>query len=76
MASYLRSSYEVLRRLTPRAYWYTWASEYRGDIFRFAGLFRYRKGDKKLTVQPAFSSFVKTARRMQGCVKTAAGVCR
>jgi hypothetical protein len=76
MASYLSSSYEVLRRLTPRAYWYTWASEYRGDIFRFAGLFRYRTGDKKLTVQPAFSSFVKTARRMQGCVKTAAGVCR
>jgi hypothetical protein len=76
MASYLRGSYEGLRRLTPRAYWYTWASEYRGDIFRFTGLFRFRSGDTRLRVQPAFRSFVKTARRMEGCVKTSAGVCR
>ena len=77
MARYLSASYEALRKRVPRVYWYTWASEYRStDIFRFTGLFRYRKGDARLTVQPAFRSFVKTARRMEGCVKTAAGVCR
>ena len=76
MASYLTGAYDALRGRVRRAYWYTWASEYRGDIFRFTGLFRYRKGDARLTVQPAFRAFVKTARRMEGCVKTAAGVCR
>jgi len=77
MARYLSGAYDALRKRVPRVYWYTWASEYRsGDIFRFTGLFRYRKGDARLTVQPAFRAFVKTARRMEGCVKTAAGVCR
>jgi hypothetical protein len=76
MASYLRRSYTAVRHLTPRAYWYTWASQYRGDIFSFTGLFRYRRGDTHLRVQPAFGAYVKTARRMERCVKTAAGLCR
>jgi hypothetical protein len=75
MARYLSGSYEVLRKRVPRVYWYTWASEYTGDIFRFAGLFRYA-GTGQPATEPAYSAYVRTARRMEGCAKTAAGACR
>jgi hypothetical protein len=57
-----------------RAYWYTWASRYRGDIFRFTGLFRYRVGGNAAAV-PAYRAYVHTARRYEGCAKTGSGVC-
>ena len=66
MARYLTASYEKLRKLVPRVYWYTWASEYRGDIFRFAGLFRYRGGTKQPVAQPAYRAYVKIARKLEG----------
>jgi hypothetical protein len=76
MARYLSGSYAALRKTVPRVYWYTWASEYSGDIFRFAGLFRYAGGSGQPAVQPAHAAYLRTARRMEGCSKTAAGVCR
>jgi hypothetical protein len=76
MARFLTSSYEALRKRVPRAYWYTWASEYEGDMFRFAGLFRFAGGSGQPAAQPAYSAYARTARRMQGCAKTTAGVCR
>ena len=66
MASYLTGAYMKLRRLVPRVYWYTWASEYRGDIFRFTGLFRYRGGKRQPVAQPAYRAYVKIARTLEG----------
>jgi hypothetical protein len=76
MARFLSASYEAVRKRVPRAYWYTWASEYTGDIFRFAGLLRFAGGTGQPAAQPAYRAYVRTARRMQGCSKTTAGVCR
>ena len=61
-----------------RAYWYTWATSYQKGrplgFFEFAGLRRYlgRSG-----VEPAGARRVrKTARKYEGCSKTATGSCR
>jgi hypothetical protein len=82
MAAFLSESYTKLaKRLrrpafrATRVYWYTWASEYSGSIFRFAGLFRFR-GAGTPTARPAYRAFVRTARALEGCVKTVTGVCR
>jgi hypothetical protein len=82
MASFLRDSYlEVAKRLrrpafgATRVYWYTWASEYEGPVFRFAGLFRYR-GSGTPRERPAFKALVRTARELEGCAKTVSGRCR
>lgn len=82
MARFLAESYAGLaKRLrrpkfrVTRVYWYTWASEYEGSLFRYAGLFRYRGGDT-LAARPAFRALVRTARRLEGCAKTVNGVCR
>jgi hypothetical protein len=82
MAAFLAESYtQLARRLrrpafrTTRVYWYTWASEYTGPIFRYAGLFRYR-GEGSPDARPAYRAFVRTARRLQGCRKTVTGGCR
>jgi polysaccharide biosynthesis protein PslG len=66
MARYLTGAYTKLRRLVPRVYWYTWASEYRGDVFRFTGLFRYRSGTRQPVAQPAYRAYVKIARELEG----------
>jgi hypothetical protein len=57
-----------------RVYWYTWASEYRGDLFRFTGLSRYRTGGEEQR-KPAYGAYVRIARKLQGCTKTTAGRC-
>ena len=81
MASFLSDSYRALVKARRRAstrvsrvYWYTWASSYSGDIFRFTGLFRYRAG--KLEARRAYRAFVRTAAELNGCRKTTAGRCR
>jgi hypothetical protein len=82
MADRLERAYELLARTrrsrdvgVSRAYWYTWASPYRGaDIFRFTGLLRFDGG--AFSPKPAFRSYVASARRHEGCLKTAAGRCR
>jgi hypothetical protein len=73
MAGYLANSYTALARAlrrpstrAARVYWYTWASEYTGDIFRYTGLFRWRPGDGDPGVQPAYRAYVRTARSLEG----------
>jgi hypothetical protein len=58
-----------------RIYWYTWASSYSGqdDLFDYAGLVHY---GNSFTRRPALRSYRISARRAQGCRKTAAGTCR
>jgi hypothetical protein len=72
MARFLTGSYTRLasalrspKTRVARVYWYTWASEYRGDIFHFTGLFRWR-GSGQPVVQPAYRAYVRTARRLEG----------
>jgi hypothetical protein len=83
MAKFLSSTYAKLaaarRKLrVTRAYWYTWASEYEAkrDIFRFAGLFQYRDGMSGTVEKPAYRSYVRSARRLEGCKKGRSGHCR
>jgi len=82
MAQYLERAYGALvaarrRRATQvaRVYWYTWASSYRGDIFNYTGLFRYG-GKGTPARRRAVGSYVRTARRLEGCAKTTRGGCR
>jgi hypothetical protein len=61
--------------LVGRVYWYTWASSYSGaDIFGFSGLWSFDplSGFK---AQRQFAAYVRSARRHEGCRKTAAGSC-
>jgi Beta-galactosidase len=80
MAARLRQLYRLgmrnRRRLRlGRIYWYTWASAYDGqdDLFEYAGLLRY---GSSLSPRPALLAYARSARRGQGCRKTAAGTCR
>jgi hypothetical protein len=59
-----------------RVFWYTWSSPYGrgGSIFNFAGLQRF-DGDG-FVPQPALGAYQRSARRFQGCTKTATGVCQ
>jgi hypothetical protein len=82
MARFLERTYAALARArrkrstrVSRVYWYTWSSPYSGDFFGYAGLFKYR-GDGEPEARPAFSAYVRNARRMEGCRKTETGVCR
>jgi hypothetical protein len=79
MASRLRELYRLgarsRRRLRlSRIYWYTWASGYDGqnDLFEYAGLIQY---GSSLSPRPALLAYARSARRAQGCHKTAAGTC-
>jgi hypothetical protein len=59
-----------------RVYWYSWASVYQGDIFRFTGLRTYDPSSQTLSDKPALASYVDSARRHEACVKNTAGVCQ
>jgi hypothetical protein len=79
MAARLRELYRLgvrnRRRLRlTRIYWYTWASDYRGqnDLFDYAGLVRF---ESSFIRQPALRAYAASARRAEGCRKTAAGTC-
>jgi hypothetical protein len=83
MARFLEATYKRLastrrnRRVgVARAYWYTWASPYEGEIFQYSGLFQFNAADGSLTAKPAYRTYRRSARAHQGCTKTAAGVCR
>ncbi len=60
-----------------RAYWYTWATSYQKGrplgFFEFAGLRRYAGG--AASSRPALGAYAKTARKYEGCSKTATGSC-
>jgi hypothetical protein len=82
MASFLSQAYALLARnrhrslvRVSRAYWYTWASKYKGDIFTYSGLFKYRP-KHRLVEKPAYRAFVRIARRLEGCTKGRSGRCR
>jgi hypothetical protein len=59
-----------------KVFWYTWASPYGrgGSIFNYAGLQRF--DDRSFQAQPALSAYQRSARRFQGCQKSATGVCQ
>jgi hypothetical protein len=55
--------------------WYTWSSQYAdGDLFDYAGLNLLSGGVSQQ--RPALAAYAASARRYQGCAKTAAGACR
>jgi hypothetical protein len=60
-----------------RVFWYTWASGYEPgrDRFEYSGLVTYTE-DGRTQRRPALRAFARSARRLQGCVKTARGTCR
>ena len=59
-----------------RVYWYSWASVYTGDIFRFTGLRTYDPSSQTLSDKPALAAYVDSARRHEACVKNSAGACQ
>ena len=82
MAKFLSDSFASVARTrrsrsvgVSRVYWYTWASVYCCEIFRYTGLLAY---DNKSAVKarPAHRAYIRSARRAQGCVKNSSGACR
>ena len=58
-----------------RVYWYTWSSAYREpSLFDYTGLVRWRRGS--FALRPALRAYAASARRAEGCVKSARGICR
>ena len=83
MADFLTTSIEklVAYQKSPnvrvaRVYWYSWASTYCcKDIFRYTGLREYDPREQTLADKPALSTYLDSARRHQGCVKTSTATC-
>jgi len=83
MASRVRRSYRLFARHwrslhVTRVYWYTWATSYKSrggryDFFNFSGLVRWNGQSSR--GRPALGAYRSSARRYEGCAKTAAGVC-
>jgi hypothetical protein len=83
MAKFLEKSYGEIARTrrsrrvgVSRAYWYTWASSYSGDLFRFTGLFHYDAASGRMDAMPAFRTYRRAARRHEGCTKAPSGDCK
>jgi polysaccharide biosynthesis protein PslG len=58
-----------------RVHYYTWATTYSGgSAFFYAGLLQLRPGEEP-SAKPALAAYVASARRNEGCVKTATGSC-
>ena len=59
-----------------KVFWYTWSSPYGrgGSNFHYTGLLRW--DDNVFTAQPALAAYQRSARRFEGCAKTATGVCQ
>ena len=80
MARQLSKVYKLVAKMRKREriarlYWYTWATSYKGnDLFDYDGLLRW--DGTAFSTTPALSAYTSSARRHQGCVKTAAGLCR
>jgi hypothetical protein len=81
MASKLSGMYSAIARRrralgVGKVFWYTWASPYGrgGSIFNYAGLQRF--DEQAFQPQPALAAYQRSARRLQGCQKTATGVCQ
>jgi hypothetical protein len=81
MASYLYRAFKLLVKNqrsslanVQRVYWYTWASTYCCEQFRFSGLLKY-DGKQTVTPMPALDQYVRSARRDEGCVKDEQAQC-
>jgi hypothetical protein len=81
MARYLGRFYaEAARRADAlrlqRVFWYTWASGYvpGQDLWEYSGLVRFADGQTQR--RAALRAYTRSARRLQGCAKTAKGTCR
>jgi hypothetical protein len=81
MARFLATIYRAAARWSERlglerVFWYTWASGYApgSDIFEYSGLVAFANGRPRPNL--ALRAYVRTARRLQGCVKTVRGTCR
>jgi hypothetical protein len=81
MATYLRRSYKLLVKNqssslanVQRVYWYTWASIYCCEQFRFTGLLQYDNKDT-VTPMPALDQYVRSAQAYEGCVKDEQAQC-
>lgn len=61
-----------------KVFWYTWSSPYGrgGSNFHYTGLLRYDDSANVFTAQPALAAYQRSARRFEGCTKTALGVCQ
>jgi hypothetical protein len=59
-----------------KVFWYTWSSPYGrgGSNFHYTGPLRW--DNNVFTPQPALSVYQRSARRFEGCTKTATGVCQ
>ena len=82
MARFLSNAYGSLAKNRAklglqRVYWFSWITPYTGiaqnDVWNYSGLLRLSGGTVSET--PAFLSYVKNARLLEGCAKNAAGVC-
>lgn len=81
MADFLFRSYKLLSERWQstssgalRVYWYTWASVYCCEQFRYTGLLAY-DNKSKTTPKPALEQYVRSAQRDQGCVKDQGAQC-
>ena len=81
MGLYLARAFKLLVRNqrsslgnVQRVYWYTWASVYCCEQFRFTGLLKY-DNDETVTPMPALDRYVASAQRYQGCVKDEKAQC-
>jgi hypothetical protein len=81
MASYLFQAYKLLVKnqssslaSVQRVYWYTWATIYCCEQFRFSGLVKY-DGKTTVTPMPALEQYTRSAQRDEGCVKDESAQC-
>jgi polysaccharide biosynthesis protein PslG len=58
-------------------FFYTWASVYKGWIFKWTGLFAYSRDHRQDVFQekPAYQAYVDAASSAEGCTKTTTGMC-
>ena len=76
LSAFYKLAVRARRRLgLGRVYWYTWSSAFRtSDLFDYSGLVRWRQGG--YDSRPALRAYARSARRHQGCRKSATGTCR
>lgn len=81
MARYLFRAYKQLVKNqssslanVQRVYWYTWATIYCCEQFRFSGLVRY-DNRQTVTPKPALDQYTRSAQRDEGCVKDEKAQC-
>jgi hypothetical protein len=81
MADYLWRAYKLLVRnqssslaAVQRVYWYTWASAYCCDQFRFTGLVKY-DGKETVSPMPALEQYTRSAQLYEGCQKDEKAQC-